>query len=146
MSRILLNQFGLIALITLAPTVLKSSIDNIHYLACLLVYSTYKLQPGDSHSFMDVMYFPKWQLPKGIFPSGKLLNVQCSNRPLPKPFLAAPLCPPPQCSRWRSNLSFGKLPLGKLHIWEVGTWQIAHWEVTLGKCLLDNTIVYRGPK
>ena len=51
--------------------------------------------------------FLKWQLSKGIFPSGNFPNVQFPKRQLPKSVLAAALGPQPllalvpHCSLWR---------------------------------------------
>ena len=43
-------------------------------------------------------FYPKWQLPKGIFPNGNCQNVQFLKRQLHKSVLAAALDPPPACS------------------------------------------------
>ena len=97
--------------------------------------------------------FHKWQLPKGIFPSGNFPNVKFTKRQLPKsvlatalsshPVLAALLGPWPilaaalgsHCSPRRlrgPNLTFGKLPLRKLHIWEL----LLLGKIPLGKYLI----------
>ena len=39
-------------------------------------------------------FYPKWQLPKGIFPNGNCQNVQFLKRQLHKSVLAAALDPP----------------------------------------------------
>jgi len=67
----------------------------------------------------DIRYFPKWQLPKGIFPGGNFKNVRFPNRQLSKSVQAA--APGPRCSPRRSrgpNLTFGK----------VVAWEIAKFE------------------
>jgi len=92
-------------------------------------------------------HFLKWQLPKGIVPNGKFLNMHFFKRQLPKSVLAAALGPPacsslgarplahPSHSAWfplqpetshRPIITFGKLPLGKLHNWKVVTWGNCH--------------------
>ena len=97
-------------------------------------------------------YFPKRQLPVGIFPSGNFPLVfsqvepfQLCNFPsgnFPSLFFSQQSAPQffsshsSQCSQRRSkwpNLTFRKFPLRKLHIWEVATWEIGTWEVAFWK-------------
>ena len=92
-------------------------------------------------------YFPKWHLPKGIFPSGNFLTVQFTKRQLPKSVLTTALGPlasscrgarpnkprPLPLQSAAPNQTFGKLPLEKLNIWEVAPLEIVTWKVALGK-------------
>ena len=73
-------------------------------------------------------HFPKWQLPKGIFPSDSFLNVKFPKLQLPKSVLATALCPLAYPS------SSARLGSAKPYIWEVAAWEIAD----LGNCHLEN--------
>ena len=69
--------------------------------------------------FIDVWYFPKRQLPKGIFPSDNFLNVQFPKRELPKSVPAAAIYPLAHPARSARH---------PLHSWKVAAWEIAHLE------------------